>query len=43
MWNDAEYLFMQSTVESELNDIVKNVGEVLFIVMCISRHSLVKV
>ena len=28
MWNEAEYLFMQSIVELELNDIVMNASEV---------------
>ena len=27
MWNEAEYLFMQSIVELELNDIVMNASE----------------
>jgi len=43
IWNKAEYLFMQSIMELELNDIVMNAGEESLIVMCISRYSLVKV
>jgi hypothetical protein len=42
IWNEAEYLFMQSIVQSELNDVM-NAGEEPLIVMCISRYSLVKV
>ena len=40
MWNEAEYLFMQSILELELNDIVMNAGEESLIVMCIRRYSL---
>jgi len=29
MWNEAEYLFMQSIVELELNDIVMNACKVI--------------
>jgi len=40
MWNEAEYLFMQSIVELELNDIVMNAS---LIVMCISTRVYPKV
>jgi hypothetical protein len=43
IWNEAEYMFMQSIVDLEFNDIVMIAGEESLIVMCISRYSLVKV